>query len=114
MTSPVSKIRCLMLAAVLVPFTNTQQLELALLTGTPTPTQNSSLPVQKEDETEREGKGGKENTRLSTARTNPNSETLRISVHFPPIASAPPRSSIPSAPAPHDPFRNGLGSPYRC
>lgn len=110
-------VRLLMLLAALAPFTSERQAQAALAPYVPlaplAPVNEAPAPVNEEDD-ERETAGGKE--RLSAhSRHRPPARHLvaQLSASHPRPDSR--RSSVRSTPAfPVDPFRNGLGTPYRC
>lgn len=109
-------VRFLMLVVCLVPFTSTRQVEIALAPYVPLapvlPVSEAPSPVNEEDD-ERET-DGKERLAAQAKHRPPVREQ---------IGSLPgPHTAHPSHPSPvrttppvaADPFRNGLGSPYRC
>ena len=108
-------VRFLMLSVCLVPITSTQQAACVLAPHVPLtpggPVNEAPAPVNEDDERETDVK-----ERLSAhAKHRPAPRTQVGSL--PPVhASHPSRLSdvCTSPPAAVDPFRNGLGSPYRC
>jgi hypothetical protein len=106
-------VRLLMLAACLVPFTNIRQVGAILALKSVVPTQTA--PMSQEDDSEREEQpSGRE--RAAHLRVEGQSLDEQLLYVLPPIltaGSSVARSARP-APSPLDPFRNGLGSPYRC
>ena len=105
-------VRFLMLAACLVPFTNTRQAvgAFAPLVPLAPAAPASEAPVGGEDdERETDVKG-----RLATAgRHRPPARELTGTLP-PAHALNLPSRVRPTPPVPADPFRNGLGTPYRC
>ncbi len=108
-------VRVLMLAACLVPFTNTRQAETVLAPVVPIspggPVNEAPVPVNEDDERETDGK-----ERL-TAQTKHRHAVREPSGQGPQVHAA--HSSRPysvrtTPPVAVDPFRNGLGTPYRC
>jgi hypothetical protein len=109
-------VRLLMLLACLVPFTSTRQAVAAFALPTPAelPITPAPDPRQQEEENEREEADGKEPARGSG----------RAEHHPPPPHHTRPRRPTTrrthallnraDIPYPADPFRNGLGTPYRC
>jgi hypothetical protein len=106
-------IRLLMLAVCLVPFTNIRQVGAILALKPVAPAQTA--PMSQEDDSEREEQpGGRERaSHLRLEGQLPDEQLLYV---LPPvlIAGASTIRSARRAPSPLDPFRNGLGSPYRC
>jgi hypothetical protein len=109
-------VRFLMLAVCLVPFTSVRQAEAALapfVPGAPSgPVNEAPAPVNEEDD-ERET-DGKE--RLAAQAKHRPAVREQIG-SLPRATSAHPSRRSPvrtTPPVPADPFRNGLGSPYRC
>ena len=105
-------VRLIMLTACLVPFTNIRQVGAILALKPVAPTQTA--PVSQEDDSEREEQpGGRERAahpRLE--RQLPDEQLLYV---LPPVLAMAAAGRVArSAPTPLDPFRNGLGSPYRC
>jgi hypothetical protein len=104
-------VRLLMLLACAVPFTSARQAWAAINPKAAAPA--PFVPIQEEEDTEREETaGGKEKARTSP----PPSQRPRVarfqtlhSGHAPRLLTV-----IPTSPAPIDPFRNGLGCPFRC
>ena len=104
-----------MLCACLVPFTSTQRAACALAPHVPLtpggPVNEAPAPVNEDDERETDGK-----ERLTAhAKHRP---AIRTQVGSLPSAHASHPSRLSSVrttpPIAADPFRNGLGSPYRC
>jgi hypothetical protein len=107
-------IRLLMLVVCLLPFSNTRQAAAAFAplapVGSPAPTQG-----QEEDDSEREPQSaGKAKHRVTHHRVGQEADPPAIIDRLPPVASAARSPRIPAGPADPDPFRNGLGTPYRC
>ncbi|MBN9122970.1 MAG: hypothetical protein J0I06_28170 [Planctomycetes bacterium] len=107
-------VRFLMLAVCLVPFTSARQALAALAPHVPLtpgcPVNEVPAPVNEEDD-ERET-DGKERL-AAAAKTQPATREqigsmLRVSHPFRRLTAR------TTPPIPADPFRNGLGSPYRC
>jgi hypothetical protein len=106
-------VRLLMLAACLVPFTSTRQAGALLALAPSVPVQDS--PAPQEDDSEREEESsGKEKQKASRMRLEHRAGSGQHHDRVPPTAAP----SLPKKPThilhPLDPFRNGLGSPYRC
>jgi hypothetical protein len=107
-------VRLIMLAACLVPFTNIRQVG-AILAHKPAAPSQTMPAQQEEDDSEREEQAGSKeraaHPRLE--RQLPSEQLLDV---LPPILTLGPAAGrvARSAPTPLDPFRNGLGSPYRC
>ena len=106
-------VRLLMLLACAVPFTSARQAWAAINPKAATPASPAPfVPIQEEEDTEREeAAGGKEKARTSPPPHHPRAvrfQTLH-SGHAPRLLTV-----IPTSPAPIDPFRNGLGCPFRC
>ena len=105
-------VRVLMLAACLVPFTNTRQAAGALAPFVPLA---PAAPVT-------EAPGGEED---DERESDPSERLTTEARHRPPVRERtdvlpparafhlPPRART-APPVPADPFRNGLGTPYRC
>jgi hypothetical protein len=109
-------IRILMFVTCLVPFTSTRQVAAAFVpVGTSAPIAPAPLQGQQEDESEREKESdGQAKQRVSHNSGEP-SETPRLLRRLPRTATVTHHStSVPAALATPDPFRNGLGTPYRC
>ena len=105
-------VRLLMLAACLVPFTSTRQASAAFALTPATPLAPTA-PIQEEEDTQRqEEANGKEKARTPSPPPNHPSAASAQSLYARPL-TAPGTSPAPS-PAPVDPFRNGLGCPFRC
>jgi len=106
-------VRFLMLAACLVPFTSIRQVGAILALKPAVPTQTA--PLSQEDDTEREEQPGSRERASHLRLDGPLPDQQLLSVLAPVLTpdSSDSRSARP-APAPLDPFRNGLGSPYRC
>ena len=114
--------RSLALFACLVPFTSAQRASVALapfLPVVPAPAGEPSGPPVSKEEDEREEREEREETPekqrhaplpRSVAPAREQTATLPAPV-TPLIHLKKPRSAPPSA---ADPFRNGLGTPYRC
>ncbi|QEG26012.1 hypothetical protein GobsT_07470 [Gemmata obscuriglobus] len=111
-------LRFLAVALCLVPFTSSQQARAALLPVVPVPAAPDA-PTNEEEE-QREERGEREESAAKARHTFPyrNAEPIRELVATLPPAHAmhyshvaKPRTTPPSA---ADPFRNGLGAPYRC
>ena len=106
-------VRFLMILLCAVPFTSVQQAGIALAPGVPFAPSGqapTSAPTNEEDD-ERESAGS---SRLCDPAKRPlvRERTDCLSaVHTSHLFLLPPRTTPPVA---ADPFRNGLGSPYRC
>ena len=115
-------IRTLMLAACVVPFTSTQQAAGALAPYVPSvPVSTGDAPTAPADEEddERETEDGKEGDPSAPRHRLPVRERAAPLPLSPAFAThgEPGRHSAharPTPPDPADPFRNGLGTPYRC
>lgn len=117
------KFRLLVLAVCLVPFTSSQQARGALAPFLPlTPVLTSEIPVapNNEEEEEREERGGREEAN-GKERQAPLSRVPVLDREFAvllPSLRAPHRPHVTkprtTPPVAADPFRNGLGTPYRC
>lgn len=105
-------VRLIMLAACLVPFTNIRQVGAVLAFKPALPVQTAPQP--QEDDSEREEEVSK--LRVSNLRLEKQLPDDQLLYTLPPILSLGPPAgwATCSAPSPLDPFRNGLGSPYRC
>lgn len=111
-------VRFLMLAVCLVPFTSAQQAAGALaplVPVVPAPVGDAPAPVGEEDE-EREtedGKGGREGHAAQHQHRAPVRELID---RLPPAHAFGSHltSTRTTPPVTADPFRNGLGTPYRC
>ena len=105
-------VRLIMLAACLVPFTNIRQVGSLLAFKPSLPAQTAPLP--QEDDSEREEEVSK--LRVSNVRPEKQLPDDRLLYMLPSVLNlgSPTGRVTPSAPSPLDPFRNGLGSPYRC
>src|SRR5262245_25937479 len=104
-------LRFVMIAVCAVPFTGLRAYATALQAPAPAG-QFPTSPVSSEEE---------ENERTEDAkqrvghRAEHRPDPPRFVSQFPVAASASPvRITSHACPAPADPFRNGLGSPYRC
>ena len=106
-------VRLLMLAAGLVPFTSTRQ-AVAFLSTQPTssaaPTAPASVPEEEETERGKEP-AGKEKARKFAPPSRPASPPRRPVYSRPSACHA---ALAIASPALIDPFRNGLGCPFRC
>jgi hypothetical protein len=107
-------VRLLMLLACAVPFTSARQAWAAINPKAAGPASPAPfVPVQEEEDTEREeAAGGKEK-----ARTPPPPSHRPRAARSQPLycGQAPLLLAVAtSSPAPIDPFRNGLGCPFRC
>ena len=106
-------VRLFMMAACLVPFTSTRQVGALLALAPTAPTQNA--PAPQEDDSERSEQIGREKDRSSRPRLDSRlglqciicSRSRSIHRIESPVEAG-------AGPAPVDPFRNGLGSPYLC
>jgi hypothetical protein len=113
-------IQVLMLVVCLVPFTSTRQAAIVcapLLPPAPIEPMGNSEPIQgqPEDDIEREEQNdGKAKTRLSHQRWGQEADPPRCSHRLSPGRSTPHHLGLAPALASPDPFRNGLGTPYRC
>jgi hypothetical protein len=109
-------VRLLMLVACLVPFTSPRQAAAALAPtppATPVPATPTPTPLQEEEDTEREEEAaGKDKARTSPPPTHRPSVASAQALYAHPFT--PPGTSSTSCPSPVDPFRNGLGCPFRC
>lgn len=106
-------LRFLMLAACLVPFTSAQQALGALAPVLPaTPAPAPDAPAHEEEDEREEPDGTERNTAPSRFRAHAREHvgTLPAIRHTPRTHLTAPRP----APVAADPFRNGLGAPYRC
>lgn len=108
-------VRMVMILLCLVPFSNVRQMSGALAVYIPTmpaaPMNESPAPVSEEDD-ERETAGVKERL-VSQARHRSAFHMTLLPLYghsLPSLASTVHRST----PFDADPFRNGLGTPYRC
>jgi hypothetical protein len=105
-------VRLLMLLACAVPFTSARQAWATMNPRTANTAPAPFVPIQEEEDTEREeAAGGKEKVRTSPPPHHPRAvrtQTLHAG-HAPRLLTV-----IPTSPAPLDPFRNGLGCPFRC
>lgn len=113
--------RLLMLLACLVPFTNTRQIEIACARILPLGTAgNGSAPApfqrQQEDDNERaEQVDNRAKQRVCQHRLGQEADPLRQTARLHRLGTcAAQRNHIPAPLANPDPFRNGLGTPYRC
>ena len=105
-------VRLLMILACVLPFPAARQVVLVCAPGVPL------APGS-----EREAPGGEEDDERSTADARLSSQQSARRTARPPAGCLPPghvshpthraRAGLP-APAPLDPFRNGLGTHYRC
>lgn len=108
--------RLFVLALCLVPFTSAQRAAgvLAPLLHIPLLSAGTADVPVGEEEDEREGAAGKERWAAPTRHRAP----LRELVTALPPAHAPHQTHllrpVPTPPVAADPFRNGLGTPYRC
>ena len=105
-------VRLLMLLACAVPFTSARQAWAATNPRAANTAPTPFIPIQEEEDTEREeSAGGKEK-----ARTSPPSRHPRAVRSQPLHPGRAPKllAVVTSCPAPADPFRNGLGCPFRC
>ena len=105
-----------MLVACLVPFTSARQaaaFAIASPVAPAVPVTPTPAPVQEEEENEREEEAAsKEKARtapLPASRASTVSSQLLYAHPFTPHGTSATRS-----PSPVDPFRNGLGCPFRC
>jgi hypothetical protein len=113
MTGVGAIVRLLMLAACLVPFTSTRQAAVFALTSPVSPAPTSPAPVSEEEETERLPEvAAKEKTRRSGPPAGRPSAVSARPPHAHP--STTPNTFPTRSPSPIDPFRNGLGCPFRC
>jgi hypothetical protein len=106
-------VRLLMLSACLVPFTSARQAGALFALAPTAPVPNA--PTPQEDDAEREEESnGKEKQKASRPRLEHRAGSGHHLDRVPPIACL----CLPKKPTlishPLDPFRNGLGSPYRC
>jgi hypothetical protein len=106
-------VRLLMLAACVVPFTSARQAAAFAPNSPAVPAPTSPAPVQEEEDTQRqEEANGKEKARTPSPPPNRPSAASAQTLYSRPL-TAPGTSPAPS-PSPIDPFRNGLGCPFRC
>lgn len=99
-------VRLLMVVACLVPFASPRPASA----GVPTPVPAAPIGGQ-EDDTEREEEVAAEEALRTPHQPLPSRASAVSRLDAP--AQRPTTSPV-RAPAPVDPFRNGLGSPYRC
>jgi hypothetical protein len=105
-------VRLLMLVACAVPCTSTR-MAVAATPPPGAPSQSAPIVPTEEEDTEREEQNaGKEKLRTHASP----SQFRRASQSAPvnPLSGSAIRTVIPSSPSPADPFRNGLGTPFRC
>ncbi|MBA4066091.1 MAG: hypothetical protein C0501_20705 [Isosphaera sp.] len=114
-------VRLLMLSACLVPFTSPRQASAALALAPPPaapipapadgPVEHESIP---EDDTEREEQAKNRQAARGAHPAPGGPSAPGAGPAFPTISPTllPPPAAPPRVAA--DPFRNGLGSPYRC
>jgi hypothetical protein len=110
-------IRCLMVFLCLVPFASARQMGAALapcLPLTPLAASNESPPPASEEDDEREGAEGKERLAAPSRHRLPDQWRLGLAPLARDFCSPATSRPHPSSPFDTDPFRNGLGSPYRC
>jgi hypothetical protein len=111
-------VRWLMLLACLVPFTSPRQASAALAPSPNAPVVPAA-PVSsgEEDETERaENERSEEGSQAKARAAQHRADRLPapfVRIAFPTTAPVCALTSV-TCPSPADPFRNGLGSPYRC
>jgi hypothetical protein len=108
-------IRLLMLVVCLLPFGNTRQAAAAIAplapVGSPAPAQGQ----EEEDDSEREPQAaGKAKQRVTHHRVGQEADPPTLIDRLPPVTSVARPDPIPAVPADPDPFRNGLGTHYRC
>jgi hypothetical protein len=114
MTGAGAIVRLLMLGTCLVPFTSTRQAALFVsappVSSAPT---TPAPPPSEEEETERgQEVTAKEKARRSAALASRPPAASARPLHANPVAL--PSKSPTRSPSPIDPFRNGLGCPFRC
>jgi hypothetical protein len=101
-----------MLAACLVPFTSARQ-AVAAFALTPATPLAPSVPIQEEEDAERQQEvNGKDKVRTPPPPPNRPSAAAAQTLYARPITA--PGTSPAPCPCPIDPFRNGLGCPFRC
>jgi hypothetical protein len=108
-------IRLLMLITCVVPFTSTRQAMAAVALNTPDTALPlpPSVPIQEEEDTEREEEvTGKEKARSSPLPSHRTRAARGHNLYAHPTTRF--HRVITSSPSPLDPFRNGLGCPFRC
>ena len=108
-------VRFLMLAVCLMPFTSIRQAAGALAPHVPLtlggPVNEAPAPVSEEDD-ERETDGKQRPTAPAKHRPAAREQTASLPRVHTALTSRP--SCERRTPRAADPFRNGLGSPYRC
>ena len=103
-------VRFLLLGACLVPFSSTRQV-VAFVPAPPTPAAPAPLPEEEETERGKEP-AGKEKARRSAQPSGPKPAVFPARLH--PHPTTAPTTPATRSPHPIDPFRNGLGCPFRC
>jgi hypothetical protein len=115
MTRIGTTLRILAILLCLVPFTSARQASGAFApcpAATPSPGNETPAPPA-EEEDERETASAKERL-LAHSRHRPLARQQIDMLPLPRASHAPPAPQRPTSPCDADPFRNGLGSPYRC
>jgi hypothetical protein len=104
-------LRLVMVAVCVLPFASPRQVANAFGFPPPVFAQSPTTPVGEEEENERtEDAKGRVGHQVQYRPAPP--KLLDRLPQLPPTASR--AASVRECPSPLDPFRNGLGSPYRC